>query len=167
MNITEKQRLVEWLNERLGLVYLGLTQFAESPGYWETYYEDEIEPLESLRALIESSSPSGNKAEGEKAVPASDRLTVPCENDPTIKKDLTVEVEEAMGKIENLLGGFGPNVFRDEFGRRIHYPRDTMAALAVIRAALAKGAGAERRYAELVEDVSRRTDQARTMEVKL
>jgi len=46
------------------------------------------------------------------------------------------EVEEAMGKIENLLGGFGPNVFRDEFGRRIHYPRDTMAALAVIRAAL-------------------------------
>jgi len=57
---------------------------------------------------------------------------------PTIKKDLTVEVEEAMGKIENLLGGFGPNVFRDEFGRRIHYPRDTMAALAVIRAALTK-----------------------------
>ena len=55
---------------------------------------------------------------------------------PTIKKDLTVEVEEAMGKIENLLGGFGPNVFRDEFGRRIHYPRDTMAALAVIQAAL-------------------------------
>ena len=91
MNITEKQRLVEWLNERLGLVYLGLTQLAESPGYWETYYEDEIEPLESLRALIESSSPSGNKAEGEKAVPASDRLTVPCANAPTIKPDVTAE----------------------------------------------------------------------------
>ena len=59
MNITKEQRLVEWLDERLGLVYLGLTQLAESPGYWETYYEDEIEPLESLRALIESSGEKG------------------------------------------------------------------------------------------------------------
>ena len=59
MNITKEQRLAEWLDERLGLVYLGLTQLAESPGYWETYYEDEIEPLESLRALIESSGEKG------------------------------------------------------------------------------------------------------------
>ena len=41
------------------------------------------------------------------------------------------------------------------------------AALAVIKSALAKGVEWERRYAELVEDVSRRTDQARTMEAKL
>ena len=59
---TKEQMLVEWLNDRLGLVYLGLTQLSESPGYWETYYEDEIEPLESIRALIES---SGEKASGE------------------------------------------------------------------------------------------------------
>jgi hypothetical protein len=35
-----------------------------------------------------------------------------------------------------------------------------------IRAAISKGVEWERRYSELVEDVSRRTDQARTMEVK-
>ena len=70
-----------------------------------------------VRSLIESS--------GEKAVPASDRLTVPCENAPTIKKDLTVEVEEAMETLTMLVKVDG-DVLEN-------------AALAVIRAALSKG----------------------------
>jgi len=60
MNITEKQRLVEWLNERLGLIYMSLYQLPESPGTWEVIYEDEIEPLETIRALIESGAKRGD-----------------------------------------------------------------------------------------------------------
>ena len=113
---TKEQRLVEWLNDRLGLVYLGLTQLSESPGYWETYYEDEIEPLESIRALIEF---SGDKASG----PA-----------PTIKKDLTVDpsVEEAIKCMEqNAPLGY------DDDGPQERQEHEThMAAIAVIKAAL-------------------------------
>ena len=141
---TKEQMLVEWLNDRLGLVYLGLTQLSESSGYWETYYEDEIEPLESIRALIES---SGDKASGDGVVfhawkdgkwlgvvadPAlSDRIFIghtqshlqegekvvckicgrtaeeitgqPAHSPaPTIKKDLTVGVEEAIKWLDSL-----------------------------------------------------------------
>jgi len=75
---------------------------------------------------------------------------------PTIKKDLTVaplpaEVEEAMEYIR----------------RHMEICIGTLDALAVIRAALAKGVEWERKWAELVETVASRTDQARTMEVKL
>jgi hypothetical protein len=38
--------------------------------------------------------------------------------------------------------------------------RDIESALAVVRAAIAKGVEWERKWAELVEDISRRTDQA-------
>jgi len=99
MNIMEKQRLVEWLNDRLGLIYLGLYQLPECPGYWETMYEDEIEPLESIRALIESSGDKEQETDpflsnlyGVKSAPS------PA---PTIKKDLRVEVEEAMDRLSH------------------------------------------------------------------
>jgi len=71
---------------------------------------------------------------------------------------LPAEVEEAMEILRKAVTGYSRG------GQTLE---DCENSLAVIRAALAKGAGAERRYAELVEDVSRRTDQARTMEVKL
>ena len=74
MNTTQRQMLIDWLDDRLGLVYLGLSQLAESPGYWETYYEDEIEPLESIRALIESSGDKACGAVEEAMVPAIELL---------------------------------------------------------------------------------------------
>lgn len=48
----ERAELVEWLDERLGLIYMQLPQMPEYPGYWESVYEEEIEPLEKIRALI-------------------------------------------------------------------------------------------------------------------
>ena len=85
---------------------------------------------------------------------------------PTIKKDLTVaplpaEVEEAMDTLR-VFGMSGAS----ETGDIPASEREILAALAVIQAALSKGVEWEKRYAELVEDTSRRTDQARTMEVK-
>jgi hypothetical protein len=50
----ERAGLVEWLDERLGLIYMQLPQMPEYPGYWESVYEEEIEPLEKIRALIVS-----------------------------------------------------------------------------------------------------------------
>ena len=64
------------------------------------------------------------------SVPVSNRLTVPCANAPTIKKDLTVEVEEAMDEVEGILVGWS---FHSGFPSE-----DGLAALAVIRAALTK-----------------------------
>ena len=57
----QREQMREWAIERLGLLYCGLVQTPESPGYWEVYYEDEIEPLEWLLFLIESSPESSEK----------------------------------------------------------------------------------------------------------
>ena len=164
MNIT-KEQMLERIREWKG----AFDTHPDKMDEWSLCFMEDYKVYDAIRSLIESSSPSGNKAEGDKGgmtakvtyvsecpqcglpTTRADILVLDDEHAidlsapsapspaPTIKQDLTVgpsEVEEAMGKIENLLGGFGPNVFRDEFGRRIHYPRDTMAALAVIRAAL-------------------------------
>jgi hypothetical protein len=56
-----KAEMREWAIERLGLIYHGLTQTPECSGYWERFYEEEIEPMEWLLALIESSPESGEK----------------------------------------------------------------------------------------------------------
>ena len=81
------------------------------------------------------------------AVPASDRLTVPCENAPTIKQDLRVgpSVEEAMGTIHHAFGD--AYAFRrgdvKQHGASVEFAIEEndkdLAALAVIRAALSKG----------------------------
>jgi len=108
MNITKEQRLVEWLDDRLGLVYLGLTQLAESPGYWETYYEEEIEPLESIRALIESSSDKASGQDESSSIggyPDSARRALSPA--PTIKQDVTVDptpLGEAMNRLSRAVG---------------------------------------------------------------
>ena len=105
---TKEQRLVEWLNDRLGLVYLGLTQLSESPGYWETYYEDEIEPLESIRALIESSSDKASGQDESSSIggyPDSARRALSPA--PTIKQDVTVDptpLGEAMNRLSRAVG---------------------------------------------------------------
>ena len=87
---------------------------------------------------------------------------------PTIKKDLTVaplpaEVEEAMERVEVWYRHYDLEKLVGQMGG---YAKQDAAALAVIRAALAKGVEWERKWAELVETVASRTDQARTMEVK-
>jgi len=47
------EELREWAIDRLGLIYLGLTQLPETYGQWERYYEEEIEPITDLVALVE------------------------------------------------------------------------------------------------------------------
>ena len=135
---TTKEQMLEWLD-----------QF-NAPS---SYAYDWLCVKDAIRALIESGAPAESdktlmRLAADLGVPFSAAKIIHDHGGRTVAEylaeiddhlapaPLPKEVEEAMGKIENLLGGFGPNVFRDEFGRRIHYPRDTMAALAVIKAAL-------------------------------
>ena len=107
--ITKEKKLIEWLNDRLGLVYLGLTQLSESPGYWETYYEDEIEPLESIRALIESSGDKASNKDGGGGDQLSGRLAIAPEATSTGSDDKSTspdrnggqDKENAMEKIKS------------------------------------------------------------------
>jgi uncharacterized NAD-dependent epimerase/dehydratase family protein len=110
MNITREQML-DWLYQAIAMKRRGDGLRVIADGQWNA------DMRSAIRSLIESS--------GEKAVPASNRLTVQYANAPTIKKDLTVEVEEAMETLTMLVKVDG-DVLEN-------------AALAVIRAALSKG----------------------------
>jgi len=112
MNIT-KEQMLERIREWKG----AFDTHPDKMDEWSLCFMEDYKVYDAIRSLIESS--------GDKAVPASDRLTVPCENAPTIKKDLTVEVEEAMETLTMLVKVDG-DVLEN-------------AALAVIRAALSKG----------------------------
>ena len=138
--------------------------------------------IADLFALIES---SGEKDKGKAMFPCAccdkpsvrycpDRGAWVCDEHaftpapspaPTIKQDLRVgpSVEEAMERVEVWYRHYDLEKLVGQMGG---YAKQDAAALAVIRAALAKGVEWERKWAELVETVASRTDQARTMEVK-
>ncbi len=102
---------------------------------------------------------------GEMNVPAP----LPKEADVQKSIHLSKSVEEAMGRISEIMEDrihsmqSHASVYgSDRESAQMRAEANTLAEdVAVIRAALAKGVEAERRYAELVEDVSRRTDQAK------
>jgi hypothetical protein len=97
-------------------------------------------------------------------------LTVPAPLPAEVPQSVTgrnqlKEVEEALLNLGNVLTDAYDLAWEGETGEEKYANAQT--ALAVIRAALAKGVEWERKWAELVETVASRTDQARTMEVKL
>ena len=85
MNITKAQML-ERIREWKG----AFDTHPDKMDEWSLCFMEDYKVYDAIRSLIESS--------GEKAVPASDRLTVPCENDP-----MPAEVEEAMRWFNDVL----------------------------------------------------------------
>ena len=69
MNIT-KEQMLERIREWKG----AFDTHPDKMDEWSLCFMEDYKVYDAIRSLIESS--------GEKAVPASDRLTAPCENDP-------------------------------------------------------------------------------------
>jgi len=69
MNIT-KEQMLERIREWKG----AFDTHPDKMDEWSLCFMEDYKVYDAIRSLIESS--------GDKAVPASDRLTVPCENDP-------------------------------------------------------------------------------------
>ena len=151
MNIT-KEQMLERIREWKG----AFDTHPDKMDEWSLCFMEDYKVYDAIRSLIESS--------GEKAVPASDRLTVQYANAPTIKKDLTVgpsamdegsigaiesarelvspaplpkEVEEALLNLGNVLTDAYDLAWEGETGEEKYANAQT--ALAVIRAALSKG----------------------------
>ena len=150
----EKERFEEWWAIAMGTSMKGSKYLARNAwiaALWA--YEVNAKPIESSggdkvdqRKLLHDTIAAGFSGQ---AAPS------PA---PTIKKDLTVgpsvEDEHKIGQIVTLIVPGVPD-WKKTFELRDYF-----------RSRLSKGVEWERRYAELVEDTSRRTDQARTMEVK-
>jgi len=124
MNITKAQML-ERIREWKG----AFDTHPDKMDEWSLCFMEDYEVYDAIRSLIESS--------GEKAVPASDRLTVPCENAPTIKKDLTVAPLPAEVPLEAVLPRAVEEAM-ETLTMLVKVDGDVLenAALAVIRAAL-------------------------------
>jgi len=110
MNIT-KEQMLDWLYQAIAMKRRGDGLRVIADGQWNA------DMRSAIRSLIESS--------GDKAVPASDRLTVPCENDP-----MPAEVEEAMRWFNDVLSLLESINIRIDETDAPH--------VAVIRAALSK-----------------------------
>jgi hypothetical protein len=118
MNITREQML-ERIREWKG----AFDTHPDKMDEWSLCFMEDYKVYDAIRALIESS--------GEKAVPASDRLTVPCENDP-----MPAEVEEAMEQLTGDVYELAGNLLSHHPDLAKSNRSKSEAALAVIRAAL-------------------------------
>ena len=163
----EKERFEEWWAIAMGTSMKGSKYLARN-AWIAALWEYGVVTMKG--ELIEASGEKASGAWERPRIPSASELPEewrkqlsaidgkPIPPAPTIKQDLrvgpSVEDEHKIGQIVTLIVPGVPD-WEKTFELRDYF-----------RSRLSKGVEWERRYSELVEDVSRRTDQARTMEVK-